>query len=494
MHIEPRLIEAYNHLATLFNGAGQPDAAAEYCRRGLAQAPDSPALYGNMAIALKLQGRTAEAIPLARRAVELWPESAMAHSNLLYDLLADASYSPEQVLAEHRAWAARHAEPLTRAAQPHANDRTPDRRLRVGYVSPYFREHAVNYFFEPILAAHDHRQFEIFCYSDVRAADTATARLRAAADAWRDVRRVSDDELARRVRDDAIDILVDLSGHIAGNRLLALARRPAPVQVSYLGYQATTGMTAIGYRLTDEQADPPGLTESFYTERLVRLPRSFFCYRPADEPPVDPLPALAAGHVTFGSFNNYFKVNGEVLDTWLEVLERVPRSRLLVLAYRGGYAEQQLAERAARRGVDPARIEMCDKRSRREFGRLVARADIALDPFPFNGHTTSCDALWLGVPVVMMRGRTYVSRFGGSVLVNVGLEHQIADSRAAYVDAAVRLASDLPALAALRGELRPRMAASPLLDAAAFTRNLEQAYRQMWRTWCESGSAGPASG
>ena len=303
---------------------------------------------------------------------------------------------------------------------------------------------------------------------------------------------MTDDELAAQVRDDAVDVLVDLSGHIAGNRLLAFARRPVPVQVTYLGYQATTGMTAIDYRLTDKQADPPGRTERYHTEQLVRLPRSFFCYRPADELPVDPLPALAAGHVTFGSFNNYFKVTSEVLDTWLEILARVPRSRLLVLAYRGGYAERHLAELAAERGIDPARIEMCDKRSRNDFGRLVARADIALDPFPFNGHTTTCDAIWLGVPVVMMRGPTYVSRFGGSVLVNLGLEHLIAESREAYVDVAARLASDLPALAALRGQLRPRMAASPLVDAAGFTRNLEQAYRRMWQTWCESGPAAAA--
>jgi predicted O-linked N-acetylglucosamine transferase (SPINDLY family) len=293
-------------------------------------------------------------------------------------------------------------------------------------------------------------------------------------------------QLAEQVRADAIDILVDLTGHIGMNRLPAFAHKPAPVQVTYIGYQATTGMSAMDYRLTDAHADPPGLTERYHTETLVRLPRAFFCYRPNDDSPeITPLPARERGGVTFGSFNKYVKVNPLVIDAWLQILARVPDSRLLVLSYSGGYAENRLHELAAAKGVDPKRIEMLDKLPHAEYMKLLAQADIALDPFPFTGHTTTCDCVWMGVPAVMLQGQTYVTRFGGSVLVNVGLESWIAGSVDEYMDIAVKAASDLDALQRLRAELRPRMAASPLMDFAGFTANLETAYRQMWRAWCD---------
>ena len=315
--------------------------------------------------------------------------------------------------------------------------------------------------------------------------DEATGRLKAAADGWRDVYGLTDDELAARVRDDAIDILVDLTGHIGMNRLPMFARKPAPVQVTYIGYQNTTGMSAMDYRLTDERADPPGLTDRYYTEKLVRLPRAFFCYRPGEDVPgVTPLPALEAGHVTFGSFNKFAKVTPQVIAAWLRILEHVKDSRLLVLAYRGGEVENRLHVLAAGHGIDPARIELFNKLPRPDYMKLIARADIALDPFPFNGHTTTCDSVWMGVPVVMLEGDSYVTRFGGSVLANVGLESWIASTVDQYVDVAVRQAGDLEALARLRGELRPRMADSPLLDFGGFTRHVEAAYRSMWRAWC----------
>jgi predicted O-linked N-acetylglucosamine transferase (SPINDLY family) len=319
----------------------------------------------------------------------------------------------------------------------------------------------------------------------VRQADDATRRIRATVDQWREVRLKSDEELADIVRADAIDILVDLTGHIAGNRLLVFARKPAPVQVTYIGYQNTTGMSAMDYRLTDERADPPGETDLFYTEKLVRLSGSYFCYRPADEAAaVTPLPALATGRVTFGSFNNFTKVSAPAIAAWLEILARVPHSRLVVLANTGGYVERNLAELAERRGIDPARIEVFDKQPRERYYRLVQQADIALDPFPFNGHTTTCDAIWLGVPVVILLGRMYASRFGSSVLANVGLEEWIARSVDEYIAVAVRMAGDVERLAELRAGLRARMAASRLLDFQGFTRRVETAYREMWRAWC----------
>jgi predicted O-linked N-acetylglucosamine transferase (SPINDLY family) len=481
--LQPDFPEAYNDLALYYSDRGKADKAIAYCQKGLEYDPDSPALRANLATSLTHQGRQAEALVECRRAIELRPQSHAEHSNLLYSLNFIPS-DTQEVFDEHLEWARRHAEPLTAAAPPLTNDRTPDRRLRVGYVSPNFREHAVNFFSEPLLAAHDHREFEVFCYSDNRRDDGATARLKAAADHWRDVRYLKDPQLAESIRSDQIDILVDLTGHLALHRLLAFARRPAPVQVTYIGYQNTTGLSAMDYRFTDERADPPG-QDRYYTEKLYRLPRSYFCYQPASNvPEVTPLPALSSGRITFGSFNNFTKVTPEVMETWLEILQQVPDSRLLVLAERGGYVQQQFEQASRARGVDPARVELFDRLPRGKYYELLQQADISLDPFPFNGHTTTCDAVWLGVPVVMLRGETYATRFGSGVLAPVGLEHLIATSREDYVQRAVALAGDLEQLTTLRQELRGRMAASVMLDFPGFARDVEAAYREMWTRWC----------
>lgn len=487
--LDPSSLATYNELAILLLDRSQPDNAVVLAERGLQLDPTSAPLHANLGRALLQQGRVELAVEHSRRAVELEPTNAAVHSNLLYRMNFQPGIDAATLFDAHLAWAARHAEPLTARAAPHTNDRSAERRLRIGYVSPYFREHAVNFFSEPLICSHDHAQFEIYCYSDVTTPDEATARIRAAADHWRDVRRSSDEQLANQVRDDAIDILVDLTGHIADNRLLAFARRPAPVQVTYLGYQNTTGMSAMDYRLTDERADPPGATDAYYTEQLVRLPRAFFCYRPSpDAPEVNRLPALERGEVTFGSFNNVTKLNADVIETWASILARVPNSRLLVLAYRGDYLQSQLGEAARRHGVDPSRVELCSKRPRAEYLALMQSVDIALDAFPFNGHTTTCDLVWMGVPVVSLAGDSYASRFGGSVLANVGLESLITTCREDYVQRAVKLAEDLDHLAKLRGLLRSQMAASPLLDFAGFTRHVEAACRRMWRRWCVSSA------
>lgn len=261
------------------------------------------------------------------------------------------------------------------------------------------------------------------------------------------------------------------------------------MQVTYLGYQNTTGMSAIGYRLTDSFADPPGGADALYSETLVRLPGAFFCYDPFDDSPVLPLPARRAGYITFGSFNNFAKVQSGTIDAWLKILARLEQSRLLVLAERGGYVERHLRDRAAQGGIDGSRIEVLDKRPRREYLSLIARADIALDPFPMNGHTTTCDAAWMGVPVIMLLGETYASRYGGSVLTHLDLEQNcIARSAGEYIEKATQLANNLDNLERLRDQLRDRVRASPLMDAREFARHVERAYRQMWRSWCQSAT------
>lgn len=276
LRLQPTHPGAYHNLAVLFNELRQPDPAVDACEKGLALDPKSASLCENLAFALHTQGRGEEAIGWYRKSIEFEPERSIGYGTLLYSLNFVPGIAPAAAFAEHLAWAQRHAEPLTGLAPPHANDRTPDRRLRVGYVSAHFCHHAVNYFTEPLICAHDHTAVEVFCYSDVVAPDDVTARLKNAVDVWRDTGAVSDERLARMVREDRIDILVDLAGHIGGNRLLVFARTPAPIQVTYIGYQNTTGMTAMDYRLTDERADPPGMTDEFYTEQLVRLPKSFF--------------------------------------------------------------------------------------------------------------------------------------------------------------------------------------------------------------------------
>lgn len=479
--LDPSFEAAYHNLAVIYNEFHQADPALEFCEKGLALEPRSASLCECKAFALHLEGRGDEAMAWYRKAMEIDPARPDFHSNLLYTLNYLPGFSQEAVFREHRAWAERFAEPLTHLAAPHERDPGPRHKLRLGYVSAHFRRHAVNYFSEPILLAHDHDQFEVYCYSDVAAPDEVTARIKASADVWRPVVGLSDEQLAEQIRTDRIDILVDLAGHIGGNRLLTFARKPAPIQVTYIGYQNTTGMTAMDYRLTDERADPPGLTDRYYTEKLVRLPRAFFCYRPPDEaPPITPLPSASSGYVTFGSFNSYRKVTPGVIDAWLQILAGLENSRLLVLAAAGGYVERHLHERARAASIDPARIVLHNRRAMREYLGLIAEADIALDPFPFTGHTTTCDSIWMGVPVVMLEGDTYASRFGGSVLANVGLADLISQDASGYVQRALALANDRERLTHLRSTLRTTMFASPLLDFAGFTRLLEAAYRQMW--------------
>jgi protein O-GlcNAc transferase len=485
VRIEPDNFEAFTNLGLLWNVLGHAEEAIAACRKAIELNARNDIALCNLGVFLMLQGQLDDALEYYRTAIELAPEKAGQHGNLLYLLNYHPAYSPAAVFAEHRAWAARHADPLTARSAPHANDRTPDRRLRVGYVSPNFREHAVNYFSEPILASHDHAGCEVFCYSDVRHADDTTSRLRGYADQWRDIVDRGDQEVSEIIRRDQIDILVDLTGHISNNRLLVFARKPAPVQVTYLGYQNTTGMAAMDYRLTDAWSDPPGITDEFYTEALIRLPRSFFCYQSsADAPAVSSLPALANGFVTFGSFNSFAKVTPEVLSVWATILLAVPQSHLVLLAPLTERLRERVSSSFERRGVSAERLELCDRQSHKEFLELIERVDIALDPFPFNGHTTTCDALWQGVPVVMVAGQTYASRFGSSALVNLGLNDLVGNTHEQYVQIAVQMTRDLAKLARLRANLRPLMADSPLVDFQGFTRHLEKTYRQMWTRWC----------
>jgi protein O-GlcNAc transferase len=489
--IDPNNADVYNNLGAALSEYGLRDEAVCCFERAVELRPGLAMAHSNMAVALQALGQLAAAEENHRRAVALATDNAGFHSNLLYMCNYLPALDPQTLFREHRDWAERHADPLFAHSAPHQPNRLPERRLRVGYVSPHFAAHAVNFFVEPILASHDRERFEVTCYSDVAIEDETTRRLRGFADRWRTTVHQTDEQLAQQVRQDQIDILVDLTGHISGGkRMLMFARKPAPIQVTYIGYQNTTGMRAMDYRLTDEWSDPPGTTDRFYTETLVRLPTAFFCYLPsADAPSPTPLPAAQAGHVTFGSFNNFAKVTPEVLSTWATILGQVAGSRLVILGDMAPSLRKRILKSFADCGIASERIELVHRLPRNKYLELINRVDISLDPFPFNGHTTTCDSLWQGVPVITLAGDTYVSRFGSSGHRVLGLDDLIAHSPEQYVEIAASLAGDLPRLTALRNGLRARMAASPLVNYSAFTRHLEAAYQEMWAQWLKRPAA-----
>lgn len=395
------------------------------------------------------------------------------------------------VYAAHRDFARRWEAPLAKLIQPHSNDRSPDRRLRIGYVSSDFRQHSVGYFIEPVLAHHDHGRFEIFCYSDHFQEDEVTERLKSHADHWRRLVGLSDEQAANQIRADQIDILIDLVGHMGGNRLLVFARKPAPIQVTWLGYPNTTGLSAMDYRLTDGFADPPGTTEHLHSEKLIRLPECFSCYRPlSDAPEISELPAREKRYVTFGSFNNQAKITPEVIAVWARILQSILGSHLtLKNPALGDETTQQMVQNSfAELGITPERLELLghDPSQRLHLERYRS-IDIGLDPFPYNGATTTCEALWMGVPVVTLAGKTHAGRVGVSQLSNLGLTELIGHTPEEYVAVAMRLSADLERLSALRTELRSRMAGSPLMDGPRFTKNLEEACLTMWKEWCIKG-------
>ncbi len=486
--LRPEVPEAHASLAGLLQAQGRLDAAEAAYRRVVALSPGAAPAHLNLAMALQSQGRLPEAMAAFERAAELAPNDTVARDAWLCGLSYRPEITADLLLAEHQRWASALG---PRPEPSYANDRDPDRRLRIGYVSGDFHHHPVGFFLASVLEAHDPAEVEVFCYANDRRSDAVTERLRAAAHQWRSIIDFDDAAAAGQIAEDRIDILVDLSGRTPGHRLGVFARRPAPVQASWLGYAATTGLAAIDYLVMDLWTAPAG-AEAWCGEALVRLPETRFCYgAPPDAPQPAPPPSLARGQVTFGSFNNLAKLNPETASLWAQVLAAVPGARLVLkwasLADPG--VRRRIAVLFAEAGLPEDRLEL---RGFSPHARMLAEyadIDVALDPMPFGGGLTSCEALWMGVPVVTWPGDRFAARQSFAFLKTLGLDDLAAVSAEDYVAIAAALAGDPERRAALRTQLRPRMAASPLGDARLFTPCLEAAYRRMWRRWCAGDAA-----
>jgi predicted O-linked N-acetylglucosamine transferase (SPINDLY family) len=432
-----------------------------------------------------------DALAAYRSALELAPDSASIFSGILFFSHYLVPADPDGLFELHRCYGElmRRTRPPRGGAGTHPPD--PQRRLRIGYVSPNFSRHSVGYFIAPVIAAHDRSRYEVFCYYTHRLSDDTTARIRQAADGWRDVAGASDDALEALIREDRIDVLVDLAGHCKGNRLAVFARKPAPLQVTWLGYPDTTGLDTMDARITDAIADPAPEADTRHTERLRRIEGGFLTYEPPPDCPA--VAARSAAPVVFGSFNHVAKLNPATIAVWADILARVPGARLVLKSGPLDRAEtrNRVLECFERHGVAAARIGVEGWREdRASHLSAYAEVDIALDTFPYNGTTTTCEALWMGVPVVSRVGTVHMSRVGASLLGCVGLGEFAARSDAAYVATAVALAHDGTRRAALRAGLRDRLRASPLLDHAGFTRRLEARYLEALATRDDGDRAG----
>ena len=478
----PEEIDALMVLGDAYGRANALDEAADCMRRILAVEPAAGNAHNLLANVLRNQGLHREAMRHYELALAHDSAPAVVLQNLLFCMQCSPDFSAADIHARHREFARRFEAPL--ASVPFANPREPERRLRIGYVSPDFRDHVVGHYMQPIFERHDRARVEVHGYSAAPRGDAVTERLAKIADRWHDVHSLPDEALAALVREHGIDVLVDLCGHGPGNRILAFARKPAPVQVSYLDYSATTGLASMDYRLTTAYCDPPG-ADRYYSEKLVRLPHAYWTYNPSVALPVAASPAQTRGGATFGSFNLYYRVTPDALDVWARLLQAVPGSRLLVVSVAAGSTRQRLLERLASAGVAPERVVVHGMVPYEAYHRLIGETDVALTPWPYNGATTALDCLWNGVPVVAMAGgETFTTRLACSVLDAVGLPELIAGDADDYVRIAATLARAPARLAEMRGTLRRRLERSPLRDFSGFTRALESAYREMWRAWC----------
>ena len=487
LQINPKNIEAQCNVGGMLEHNGEYSQAIAAYRKAIGINPSHPEAHNNLGLILRQLGKFEEAMESFKRAIQAQP----AGLSFMQNLISTMNYMPRMDCGEIFNAHQKFGQQLELSSKPFAarpigiSETDTMRRLRIGYVSPDFKQHAVAHFIEPVLANHQKDGFEIFCYSNNPIVDATTRHLQSLVPHWRDITGMTDDDAAKKIRDDGIDILVDLAGYTNLNRLMIFTLKPAPVQATWIGYPNTTGLSRMDYRITDALSDPIGQTDSLHTEKLARLPDCFSCFAPPKESPeVGALPASNSDGIMFGSFNNLTKINDHVIATWARILVGMPKSRL-TLKYKSLKTESiqdMVYADFAKHGVTRDRLVFFSQTdSKMEHMSQYNHIDIGLDSFPYNGTTTTCDALWMGVPVITLAGRSHVGRVGVSQLTNIGLPELIGHNEDDYVDIAVALANDLPRLAALRSGLRERLRASPLMDAPRFTRNLEAAYREMFK-------------
>jgi predicted O-linked N-acetylglucosamine transferase (SPINDLY family) len=527
LEINPEPSKAYSHigLGNVLMGQGKLSQAVEYFRKIIAINPDDAYALNNLGVALQAIGELTESFECLKKAVTLRPEFTEAFKNLgriLYDLGKPAEavkyyqkaltlkpdyakvhsdylmmlnylsdVSSQEIYKESLKWDEQQTAGLTKNEFSKVDFEIDDRPLKIGYVSPDFNSHSVGYFFEPLLKAHNRKKYKIYCYSNVLQPDSVTERMRSEADQWTSIVGIQDEDAAGMIRNDGIDILVDLSGHSGKNRLLVFAYKPAPIQVTWLGYPNTTGMKALDYRFTDEIVDPIGEADALYSEKLIRLENGFLCYQPYESAPeVSSLPYKKEGIITFGSFNNLAKVNEDVIKLWAEILHAVPGSRLILKgAVNKQDIEKQYTEIFVKHGVLAGQVIFYEKTAKQEdHMALYSKVDIGLDPFPYNGTTTTCEALWMGVPVISLLGDRHASRVGASIMHSIGFEELlVAKTPGEYIEKASALALQADKLTEIRGSLRSIMQQSSLCDAEMFARTVEDAYTKMCEDYLKTG-------
>jgi len=483
--LKPDFAEANNNLGNVLQILGRLNEAEVSYRKVITSKPDFAEAHNNLGNVLKILGRLNEALASYNKAIELKVDFSGAYSNKNSCLNYSSLWSPLFIYKQHLKFEKQFGGLKVEPAMGVLVKKNFGERLRIGYISGDFRKHSVAYFFEPLLQHHSAHIVETFCYYNNALIDVTTKRLMVACDHWQSIFGIADPEVVNLIRSDKIDILVDLSGHTENNKLLVFAQKPAPIQVTWLGYPNTTGLSAIDYRFTDIIADPIGEADELHSEKLLRLPNGFQCFQGNEKVLVGlELPQKSQGYITFGSFNNLSKITPQVIKAWSKILHLVPTSHLLLKSFQLNYNKNYYLELFKNEGLAEDRIKFHGKLdSTDDHLELYNEIDIGLDPFPYNGATTTCEALWMGVPVITLLGDCHVGRVGASILTNVGLTNFIAQDIENYIKLAVEMAANTNYLQEIRKGLRERMQRAPLCDAHSFASDIETAYKDMWRKY-----------
>jgi protein O-GlcNAc transferase len=490
--IKPDYAQAYYNFGnTIIKNGNLEDAILSY-QKAIKIKPDYAEAHTNLGNALQDQWKLEEAISSHKKAIAIKPDYAVAHSNLIL-CMQYGKFSQHTLYEESLLWDQIHSKHNKTHNTPYINSPDPHRLLRIGIVSADLRRHSIAYFFEPFISHHDKSHFVFVCYSNSISDDDVTYRLKSHSIDWRTIVRMSDEEVEKQIIQDKIDILIDLSGHSGGNRLSLFTRKPAPIQINWMGHANTTGVSTMDYRITDHIADPPGVDNEPHSENLMRLPKGLYCYRfPEATPPISDLPSATGKGVVFGSFNNIVKLNVPVIKLWATLLKGVPNSRLLLKhqSFSCKTTRDQFLSIFDSFGVSSSQVEYLPRTTTLEGHlQLYNQIDIGLDPFPFNGATTTCEAMLMGVPVIVLRGQRHAARVGASLLSQIGMESLIAENESQYIEIATALANDRKYLSELRKLLREKMIASPLCDHKGFTNSMENLLRGAWVAWCANQNA-----